>query len=112
MQQEASVVVSCQPTTEEEAIRTEMAAIHDALKPLKAEVQKLESRFIKLWNEKLRLERQRVPVVKVKGTLGQPTESRPTVLTAETFLEKLEKLPAAQQAEVLKSLLKNRKEAA
>jgi hypothetical protein len=93
------VTVSCQPTAEEEEIRREMAAIHDALKPLKVEVTKLEARFIKLWNEKLRLERQRVPIVRVKNITERPTKQ----ISPDELVEKLTKLsPEAQKAILLK----------
>ena len=94
------VTVSCQPSEEEEVIRREMAELHQQLKPLKAEVTRLEARFIKLWNEKLRLERQRVPIVKVKQiTAERPTKS----MTPDDLVDKLTKLsPEAQKAILLK----------
>jgi hypothetical protein len=96
------VTVSCQPSAEEETIRREMAELHAALKPLKLEVTRLETRFIKLWNEKLRLERLRVPVVRVKQITERPARS----LSPDDLVEKLLKLSPDSQKAILTKLMK------
>ena len=87
-----------------EEIRAQMIILEREMRPLRAELEILSTRFMALWNAKNRIERQLVPIVKLPSRKTPPKKSEEPGVDPDELLKQIQGMNPAQLLEVMQAL--------
>jgi hypothetical protein len=85
-------------------VRHEMCQLEREMRPLRAELEIISSRFIKLWNEKNRIERQLIPVKKLPSKKAAPSPSEIKTVNPDQLLNQIKGMSKEQVLAIMQTL--------